>query len=185
MVGPGGEPSDREFDVQIAPYEGRENTPVAFREKDELDWWVFGTYGLAMNYAQEFELGLSLTIAHFVPELQGKTDKQLLKLWKAMAGRLLADLRGKLPAPVFEDLERLVEKRNWLAHNFFHVYSNQRLRSEGRSQEAVHRLERLAQDFKEASMGLLALRTRITPGLDSEEKIEMLWATHGSTPSIE
>jgi hypothetical protein len=80
-------------------------------------------------------------------------------------------LKGQLPPPVVGDLERLVKERNWLAHDFFHTYSVQRLSDEGKAQEAVHRLDQLAQDFKDASTGLLALRTCATPGFDGEEKV--------------
>jgi hypothetical protein len=151
---------------------------MAFREKDELDWWVFGTYGLAMSHAQEFEFGLSRTIGHYTPDLP-KGEDELWKLWKSTAGQLLARLRARLPSFVFEDLERLVDQRNWLAHDFFFEYSMDRLREEAMAREAVHRLDSLAQDFKDASMGLLVLRTRITPGFDTEEKMRMLWAQYG------
>lgn len=71
----------------------------------------------------------------------------------------------------------MVTERNWLADDFFQTYSFQRLKDEGTTQEAVHRLERLAQDFRDASIGLLFLRSRITRGWDSEEKIRMLGET--------
>jgi hypothetical protein len=166
--------------AKLPGYEAREYG-VAFREKDELDWRVFGTYGLVMSYAQEFEFGLSLTIGHYRREL-AKTDEQLWELWKRTAGQLLRQLKGHVPSPVLEDLERLVTERNWLAHDFFVTYSFDRRKDEGTAQEALQRLDRLAQDFKDASIGLVALRTRITPGLDSDEKIRMLWAKHGPTP---
>jgi hypothetical protein len=78
----------------------------------------------------------------------------------------------------------LVKERNWLSHDFFRIYSRERLSEhKGVAQEAVQLLDRLAQNFKDASMRLLALRTRITPAMDSEEKMLLLWATHGPTPS--
>jgi hypothetical protein len=157
---------------------------MAFIEKDERDWWLLGTYGLVMSYAQEFEFGLSQTIRHYRPDL-GKTEEQVWKRWKSTAGQLLTQLEGHLPPPVFADLERLVKERNWLAHDFFFYYSDQRLKDERMAQEAAtQRLDRMAQDFRDASTGLRALRTRITPGFDTEEKILMLWANHGP-PSTE
>ena len=153
---------------------------MAFREKDELDWSVFAAYGVVMSYVQEFEFGLNLTIGHYRPDL-AKTPEQLWALWKATGGRLLQKLEGHLPSVVFEDLDRLVESRNWLAHDFFRgYYSIERLsHGERVAHDALGRLDLLSQEFQNASHGLLALRTRITRPLDTDDKIQRLWVGHG------
>jgi hypothetical protein len=87
---------------------------------------VFARYGLAMYQAQCVERELAITLCTvYGPGPKRMTRDQLDRLYKTTfrktLGRLVADLRstGAVDVDLEKRLTEALEKRNWLAHDYF------------------------------------------------------------------
>ena len=105
--------------VNITPYEVP--VPDSYDEKE-----VYAFYGLTMYAAQCLEKGLvHLAFSYLLSEKEILTrdewDNLFADVNKKTFGRLLNIISKTLSAPqsVFDDLKEALNKRNWLAHDYF------------------------------------------------------------------
>jgi hypothetical protein len=100
---------------------------------------VFARYGLAMYHAQCVEKGLAILVSsvfnkQFLPadyEQRGKIQEEMLA---KTIGRLLNHLKKQVSVPpnLGRTLNEALQKRNWLAHDYFYERAGQIMTTRGR-----------------------------------------------------
>jgi hypothetical protein len=114
------------------------NTQNPIKDEDEHVKEVYAYYGLAMYHAQCLERSLCILLAANTTNPRKMTrndyDKILESFFKKTLGGLLKKLNEVVNIPNnFEDnLIKALDKRNWLAHNYFWERAGHFMTSKGR-----------------------------------------------------
>jgi len=159
---------------------------------------VYCRFGLAMYEAQVLEHGIvnALVIVDLIPERRHLArsraewekdfDEFMGQHFKHTMGRLLRDLGSvtKLPPDLNDLLTRALEKRNWLAHEFFRERATQFVTAKGRDQ-MLSEVDECAALFRAADEALVnvtePLRTK--QGITNEMLEKSLQAILAQSPT--
>jgi len=124
---------------------------------------VYARYGLAVYLAQCVERQLALLLAtRYGPDIEGMTPQQynqlLDSLFQQTFGALMVTLRETVTLPVEAEarLRRVLERRNWLIHNYFWERAGHLLTPAGRA-KMIAELEALADEFEAEHQRLLTI----------------------------
>lgn len=136
-------------------------------DKGEQVKEVYARFGLALYHAQVLEHGLvnALVVLDLIPSSRHlarskdewglQVDNFMDRQFEKTMGRMIAALRSVATVP--EDLEallrRALQKRNWLAHDFFRERATQFLDSAGREQMLAE-VDECCEEFEAADRRL-------------------------------
>lgn len=152
-------------------------------DKNEHVKEVYARFGLAMYFAQVLEHGIvnALVIIDLIPsrrhlvrsreEWASTVDEFMSHHFESTMGRLIRDLRSVTTVP--GDLEQLLrdalQKRNWLAHDFFRERSLEFMTTSGRDR-MLHDVDECRDLFKAADERLEAIvhPLRVAAGMTDE-----------------
>lgn len=158
-------------------------------DDDEQHKDVFAHFGLALYFAQVLEHGLVnalVVVDHLPKELRRRTSQEaweegvdafMDKHFLNPMGRLIRRLEGvwKAPDGIEEVLHQALERRNWLAHDYFRERATDWFSADGRKR-MIDELVSCQELFRNADK---ALEQAIQPLRDrygiTEEAIQAAW----------
>ena len=115
---------------------------------------VFARYGLAMYCVQCVERSLAILISSvfnkdFISSSPNIRDGFYNQAFSKTLGRLMKELEMKITIPpnLKQNLIYTLNKRNWLAHNYFYERAGEILTSKGR-EKMINELTELMEGFK-------------------------------------
>lgn len=97
---------------------------IGDKQHNDLLHELFARFGIAYYYSEELHRGLSLILAFSnlpSPELTTsvRLDEELACSFSLTFGKVIDDLKGRIPDELSEKLKIALEKRNFLAHHFW------------------------------------------------------------------
>lgn len=152
--------------LKIAGIDIRELKPIPDIESgDEKE--VFAFYGLASFNAQCAEKALvNFAMGYKLLDESALTQEQWLELYSELNsktfGRLLGQIKRRvdLSEPLLTHLDDTLQKRNWLAHDFFYDYAIQMGDYDGRIQ-MITELQSLIVKFQVADLAIEKLNSLV------------------------
>jgi hypothetical protein len=124
---------------------------------------MFARYGLAMYHAQCVEKSLAILVSSVFnkdflhSDLDRRADIQE-EVFKKTIGRLLHRMRSQIAIPLNLDrtLNEAMQKRNWLAHDYFWVRAGEIMTSRGRN-KIIDELTSLSDFFSMVDAHLVSI----------------------------